>query len=89
MDTICLKGQTAIVTGGGSGIGRAICVSLAAHGANVIIACRSTDKGEETVELVKKIGGTAHFIKTDVTSKRMYRRWCQRQRKSRGSDLTA
>lgn len=70
MDTICLKGQTAIVTGGGSGIGRAICVSLAAHGANVIIACRSTDKGEETVELVKKIGGTAHFIKTDVTSKK-------------------
>lgn len=66
---ICLKDQVAIVTGGGSGIGRAICLSLAAHGAKVMVADMSVERGEETVKLIEEAGGTASFLKTNVASK--------------------
>lgn len=66
---IVLDGQSAIVTGGGSGIGRAICVALAAHGAKVMVADMAIDKAEETVKLIAENGGVAQAIKVNVTDK--------------------
>lgn len=59
--------KTAIITGGASGIGRAAAILFAREGARVAIADLNVDGGEETVELIKHQGGTAFFLKTDVS----------------------
>ena len=61
-----LVGQTALVTGGSKGIGRAICLALAKEGVNVIIAARNESKIKETMEMLKEMGGKAIAIRTDV-----------------------
>lgn len=62
-----LEGKVALITGGGSGIGRASAVLFAKEGAKVVVANRRTDKGEETVEIIQKAGGEAFFVKTDIS----------------------
>ncbi len=66
MTSMRLKGQTAIVTGGGRGIGRAICLSLAREGANIVIVARTEREIRETVRLVEKEGRRALAVKTDI-----------------------
>lgn len=61
------EGKVALVTGGGSGIGRASAIALAREGAKVVIGNRNVQRGEETVAMIQKAGGTASFQKTDVT----------------------
>ncbi len=62
-----LEGCTALVTGGSRGIGRAVCVALAARGAKVAINYRSReDAAQETAELVEKAGGTAVLSGFDI-----------------------
>jgi NAD(P)-dependent dehydrogenase (short-subunit alcohol dehydrogenase family) len=56
-----------LVTGGGSGIGRATALAFAREGAKVVIGNRNAQRGEETVAMIKKAGGEASFKKTDVT----------------------
>lgn len=60
-------GKSAIVTGGGSGIGRAVAQALAAEGAAVTIGDISKEMGEETVALIAKAGGTVRLALGDVT----------------------
>jgi NAD(P)-dependent dehydrogenase (short-subunit alcohol dehydrogenase family) len=60
-------GGVALVTGGGSGIGRASALAFARAGARVVVADVSADRGEETVGLIKSAGGEASFIFTDVS----------------------
>ena len=62
-----LDGKTAIVTGGGAGIGRATCERFAAEGANVIIAEINEANGAETAEAITANGGHCRFVPTDVT----------------------
>ncbi len=62
-----LEGKVALVTGGGSGIGRATALVFAREGAKVVVADVLTEGGEETVQRIKEAGGKAIFVKTDVS----------------------
>lgn len=59
--------KSVLVTGGTSGIGRAIAIAFAEQGASVAVAGRREAEGEETVALVQKAGGRGIFVRTDVT----------------------
>ena len=62
-----LANKVAIITGGGSGIGRATAYLFAEEGAKVVVAQRTDAKGEETVAGINSRGGQAIFVHTDVT----------------------
>jgi NAD(P)-dependent dehydrogenase (short-subunit alcohol dehydrogenase family) len=62
-----LKDRIAIVTGAGSGIGRAGAVIMAREGADVTVFDRNIDGAEETVALIKARGGKATAVEIDVT----------------------
>lgn len=63
-----LKDKVAIVTGGGSGIGRATALLFAEHGARIVVADVDVKGGEETVSLIEHHNGEAVFIKTNVAN---------------------
>jgi len=62
-----LKDKVAIITGAGSGIGKASAILFAKEGAKVVVADWSEEGGQKTVEEIKAVGGEAVFIKTDVS----------------------
>ncbi len=62
-----VKDKVALVTGSGSGIGRASALTFAREGAQVVVSDVAVEGGEETVQLIKKTGGEAVFIKADVS----------------------
>jgi NAD(P)-dependent dehydrogenase (short-subunit alcohol dehydrogenase family) len=62
-----LDGKVAIVTGGGSGIGRATAQLFAKEGAKVVVADFKAEPGEETVQAIRAAGGEACFVQVDVS----------------------
>jgi NAD(P)-dependent dehydrogenase (short-subunit alcohol dehydrogenase family) len=62
--------KAVIVTGAGSGIGRATAVEFAAEGGKVLVADRDARLGQETVDLIVAAGGVARFASVDVSQDR-------------------
>jgi 2,5-dichloro-2,5-cyclohexadiene-1,4-diol dehydrogenase 1 len=62
-----MAGRVIVVTGGGSGIGRATAGLLAARGAAVIVADVDESGGRETVASIRDAGGRVNFVRTDVS----------------------
>lgn len=63
-----LHDKVAVITGAGSGMGRASALLFAAEGAKVLVADVNERGGEETVETITAAGGRAAFLRTDVAS---------------------
>lgn len=61
-----LVGKVALVTGGGSGIGRASVLAFAARGASVVVGDIDAEGAQETVRMVQEGGGEATFVSVDV-----------------------
>jgi len=62
-----LAGKSALITGGGGGIGRATALAFAREGARVAVADAVTESAQQTVALVNEAGGQAMSLTTDVT----------------------
>jgi 2-hydroxycyclohexanecarboxyl-CoA dehydrogenase len=62
-----LDGQSAVVTGGASGIGRATAIALARAGARVAIADRNETGGRDACKSIVEAGGSAEFVALDLT----------------------
>jgi len=62
-----LEGKVAIITGGGSGIGRETAKLFSREGAKVVVADYKADAGMETVRIIKDAGGDALFVEVDVS----------------------
>ena len=73
-----LKGQVAIVTGGGRGLGRAMAYALAIAGAKVAVVARSEPQLGETVDLIHQAGGQVLAVPTDITDRTAVEQMVQR-----------
>ncbi len=62
-----MAGKIALVTGGGSGIGRATALMFTREQAHVVVADINVEDGQETTHMINEKGGEATFIKTDVS----------------------
>jgi len=62
-----LRGKVALVTGAGSGIGRASALAFAREGASVVVADVDARGSEETVHHITHAGGAAIFLSTNVS----------------------
>jgi NAD(P)-dependent dehydrogenase (short-subunit alcohol dehydrogenase family) len=60
------SGKVALVTGGTSGIGKTTAIEFARAGAKVVLTGRREKEGAQVVEEIKKVGGGAAFVRTDV-----------------------
>lgn len=61
-----LTGKVAVVTGAGSGIGRATAQRFCEEGASVVVADVDEQGGRDTLQQIEAAGGTAQFIAVDV-----------------------
>lgn len=62
-----MQGKVALVTGAGSGIGRATALAFAARGAHVVVADVADESGVKTTRLIEAADGRAHYVHADVS----------------------
>ena len=70
LERFSLEGRVAIVTGGGTGLGKAMCHAIAQAGADVAVASRNPASIHETAEEVRSLGRRALTVQTDITDSR-------------------
>lgn len=63
-----MKGKVIFITGAASGMGRAVAVRFGQLGVKVAVVARNEKGGQETVDMIRSAGGTAEFIRCDVSS---------------------
>jgi NAD(P)-dependent dehydrogenase (short-subunit alcohol dehydrogenase family) len=63
-----MRDKVVIVTGASSGIGKTTAERFAERGASVVVAARRSEEGESVAKEIRKTGGEARFIRTDVSS---------------------
>jgi NAD(P)-dependent dehydrogenase (short-subunit alcohol dehydrogenase family) len=80
-----LSGKVALVTGGGSGLGRSICNAMAEYGADVVCAGRTAKKIEETIDLIKGYGTRTMAVTADVADQTHIERMVDRTAKQLGT----
>jgi NAD(P)-dependent dehydrogenase (short-subunit alcohol dehydrogenase family) len=68
-----LNSKVTLITGGGSGIGRASALAFERAGATVVVADYNAEGGERTVRIIKDAGGEAMFYPADVSNPEDYR----------------
>jgi NAD(P)-dependent dehydrogenase (short-subunit alcohol dehydrogenase family) len=79
-----LSGKVALITGGASGIGRALAEELARRGAEVVLADRQTTLAEEVARAIRGGGGTAEVAELDVRDAAAFRRVALETRRRSG-----
>lgn len=62
-----LQNKVAVITGGGTGIGRGIAIMFAKEGANVVVSGRRMEPLQETIATIEKEGGKGHVVAADVS----------------------
>jgi NAD(P)-dependent dehydrogenase (short-subunit alcohol dehydrogenase family) len=77
-ETKSLAGKVAIVTGGGTGLGKCTALMLAQEGADVVVAARRTELIEQTAQEIKDLGRRALAITADVTDSRQVNQMVER-----------
>jgi len=82
--TLLLDGKSALVTGGGNGIGRATALAMTREGAHVAVADRDAKAAAETVALINAAGGQAMSLAGDVTDAEQVRAMVQAVVAARG-----
>jgi NAD(P)-dependent dehydrogenase (short-subunit alcohol dehydrogenase family) len=65
-----LKGKTALITGGGRGIGQAIAMAIAQEGADIIVAARTQEQLEDTVKKIEDTGGKGIAVAADLIQRK-------------------
>lgn len=68
MNLFDLSGKTAVVIGGNSTLGGSMCVALGAHGAEVAVVGRNSEKSEQVVKQIEEAGGKARSFSADATN---------------------
>jgi NAD(P)-dependent dehydrogenase (short-subunit alcohol dehydrogenase family) len=79
-----LKNKVAIITGGSSGIGRAVAELFAKEGAKITVADYKAEIGQETVRAIKNSGGDALFVEVDVSDSAQIQRVIETTLKTHG-----
>lgn len=80
-----LKGKVAIITGGGSGIGRATSLLFSKEGAKVVVFDVAKENGEETVRMIEKAGGEHETSTETCQMPQTFKEWLEKQSRNLGA----
>ena len=67
LEKLSLKNKTIVITGGGTGLGKEMCLAMARAGADLVIAARRLEPIKEVSKLVQDLGRRSLAITTDAT----------------------